>query len=900
MSKASKFIIIDGNSLIHRAFYALPLLTTTQGVFTNAVYGFTNMLLKLMEEEKPDYLVVAFDKGKPTFRVETYAEYKGHRKGTPDELRPQFPIVKEVLEAMCIPFFEEEGYEADDLIGTLVSRAEKEGINSLVVTGDRDALQLVSDATEVLITRKGISEIEKMDGAALEEKYGLTPQQIIDLKALMGDSSDNIPGVPGVGEKTALKLLHQFGSVEKLYEEIDQVTGKLKDKLLANKDLAWISKGLATIVRDVPMEISWDECRVCEPDDRRLLELFKNLEFKNLVKKVMDRLGTQGISLEKEKMGDGIGVGKPRQDALFTVEGAYKPVITLDHWEDLRERLKTVTDVTLAALSTSPKGQEGKVAALVLSVEPGENWYLDLSYEVFLNPEVMEEFLTFLDDSGINKIVHDGKRLLWLFRNSGWSLQGLAFDTMVAAYLVNPAKPSLKFREVCLEYINTVIPAEDTPENWSAGAALLWQLRDVLNERLLEMGMEKLYYEVELPLVEVLAHMEMAGVTVDGNRLQEMSVELTKVVNDLTEVIYALAGENFNINSPKQLAVILFEKLNLPVLKKTKTGYSTDAEVLEQLAEEHQIVDKILEYRQYVKLKSTYVDGLSALINPVTGKIHTTFNQTVTATGRLSSTEPNLQNIPIRLEEGRKIRKVFMPSGSGNLMVAADYSQIELRILAHISGDANLIDAFLEEQDIHTRTASEVFDVDRTEVTSEMRSRAKAVNFGIVYGISDFGLARDIKVSRTEAKLYIESYFHRYPGVKAWIDEIIAQAKSQGYVTTLLNRRRYLPDILSKNFNIRSFGERTAMNTPIQGSAADIIKLAMVKIQDQLGARDLKTQMVLQVHDELIFDVPKEELEEVVALVKESMEGAIKLKVPLVVDVKVGPNWYDAQLIGKA
>ncbi|MDA8234499.1 MAG: DNA polymerase I [Clostridia bacterium] len=891
MAKASKFIIIDGNSLIHRAFYALPLLTTSQGVFTNAVYGFTNMLLKIMEEEKPDYLVVAFDKGKPTFRVETYAEYKGHRKGTPDELRPQFPIVKQVLEAMCIPFFEEEGYEADDLIGTLVSRAEQEGINSRVVTGDRDALQLVSEATQVLITRKGISEIEKFDGAALEEKYGLTPQQIIDLKALMGDSSDNIPGVPGVGEKTALKLLHQFGSVEKLYEEIDQVTGKLKDKLLANKDLAWISKGLATIVRDVPMEISWDECRVCEPDDPRLLELFKNLEFKNLVKKVMDRMGAQGIGSGKGS--GGVAPEPAHQGAFFAVEGAYKTVVTLNDWEDLRERLKTVTDVTLAALSADPKGHAGQVAALVLGLKSGENWYLDLSCEVFLNPEVMEELFAFLDDSGINKIVHDGKRLLWLFCNTGWPLQGLAFDTMVAAYLVNPAKPSQKFREVCLEYLNTVIPGEDTPENWSAGAALLWQLRDVLNERLLEMGMEKLYYEVELPLVEVLAGMEMAGVAVDGNRLREMSVELTKIIDDLTEVIYALAGENFNINSPKQLAVILFEKLNLPVLKKTKTGYSTDAEVLEQLAEEHQIVDKILEYRQYVKLKSTYVDGLSALINPATGKIHTTFNQTVTATGRLSSTEPNLQNIPIRLEEGRKIRKVFMPSPD-NLMVTADYSQIELRILAHISGDANLINAFLEEQDIHTRTASEVFDVATTEVTSEMRSRAKAVNFGIVYGISDYGLARDIKVSRTEAKLYIESYFHRYPGVKAWIDEIIAQAKSQGYVTTLLNRRRYLSDILSKNFNIRSFGERTAMNTPIQGSAADIIKLAMVKIQDQLAARDLKTQMLLQVHDELIFDVPKDELEEVVALVKDSMEGAIKLKVPLVVDVKVGPNWYDA------
>jgi len=897
MSKNKKFIIIDGNSLIHRAFYALPLLTTTQGVFTNAVYGFTNMLLKIMEDEKPDYLVVAFDKGKPAFRVETYAEYKGHRKGTPEELRPQFPIVKEVLQAMCIPVFEEEGYEADDLIGTLVSRAEREGINSLVVTGDRDALQLISENTQVLITRKGISEIEKYDRAALEAKYGLTPQQVIELKGLMGDSSDNIPGIPGVGEKTALKLIHQFGSIEKLYEEIDQVGGKLKDKLLAHKDLAWISKGLATIVRDVPLEVSWEDCRVCDADDRRLLELFKNLEFKNLAKKVMDRLGAKGIGPQEGK-GEEARDGQGCQPSLFsTGEGSYKPVVSLNDWEELKDRLERAADFTLAALSTDPKGQDGKIAAIALGLEPGEGWFLDLNCEVFQNPEVYEELQAFMGDPGLNKICHDGKRLFWLCHNSGWPLQGLAFDTMVAAYLVNPAKPSQKYREVCLEYLNTVVPAEDTWENWCAGADLLWPLKDLLNERLLEMDMEKLYYEVELPLVEVLARMEMAGVNVDGARLQEMSMKLTEIIDDLTQVIYALAGETFNINSTKQLAVILFEKLNLPVLKKTKTGYSTDAEVLEQLAEEHQIVQKILEYRQYVKLKSTYVDGLSALINPGTGKIHTTFNQTITATGRLSSTEPNLQNIPIRLEEGRKIRKVFVPSSDGHLMVAADYSQIELRILAHISGDANLIEAFLEEQDIHTRTAAEVFGVDMAEVTSEMRSRAKAVNFGIVYGISDFGLARDIKVSRTEARLYIESYFSRYPGVKAWIDEIIARAKNQGYVTTLLNRRRYLPDILSKNFNIRSFGERTAMNTPIQGSAADIIKLAMVKVADELAARELKTKMVLQVHDELIFDVPKEELDDIIPLVKEAMEGAMRLKVPLVVDVKVGPNWYDTRKI---
>ncbi|MDA8210409.1 MAG: DNA polymerase I [Clostridia bacterium] len=940
-----KCILIDGNSLIHRAFWALPLLTTTGGEFTNAVYGFTNMLLRIMEEEKPDYLAVAFDKGRPAFRVEAFAEYKGHRKATPDELRPQFALVKEVLAALNIPCFELEGYEADDLIGTLSAQAETEGLNTLILSGDRDNLQLVSPRVQVLLTRKGISDLDRCDEEGVEAKYGLRPEQIIDLKGLMGDSSDNIPGIPGVGEKTALKLLKEFGSVESLLANLEEVSGaKLKEKIAQNRDLALLSKKLATIVRDAPIHVEWERIKVEEPNWEQLLELYRRLEFRNLAKKVMDVLDAKrrearaatGDAKDRDAGNEQADVetrvaARDTPEAMEPETGGlaedrplaptFVKVSDRKEWMEALTELKAAREVVVGFRGSRKNWQEGVLAGLVLSPKVGKAYFLDLGElsqslsdgpgsqenslvnigDISLSPgglsrEMLnQELAEWWSNPEVEKICHNGKELHWLLYNEGLRLAGLAFDTMVASYLVNPARDSQSLEQVVYEHTKTVLPEGEDYLEFCRRTDMLWRLRDVLKEKIRLGEMERLFYQVELPLVTILADMEIAGVRVDGSQLEEMSQSLGEAIEELTGIIYKLCGEEFNINSTKQLAVILFEKLGLPVIKKTKTGYSTDAEVLAELAQHHEVVEKLLEYRQLVKLKSTYADGLAGLINKNTGKIHTTFNQTVTATGRLSSTEPNLQNIPIRLELGRKIRKVFVPSVPENLLLTADYSQIELRVLAHISGDENLREAFLKKQDIHTRTASEVFGVALEQVTSEMRGRAKAVNFGIVYGLSDYGLSQDIKVSRKEAKLYIDNYFDRYPGVRRYIARIIQMAKDEGYVTTLMNRRRYLPDVLSANRNVRAFGERTAMNTPIQGTAADIIKIAMVKVQRALEKAGLKTTMLLQVHDELIFEVPPEELEQVTQLVKENMEQALELSVPLVVDVKTGPNWYDVR-----
>lgn len=878
MSNKEKFIIIDGNSLIYRAFFALPLLSTSQGQFTNAVYGFTNMLLKILEDEKPDYIGVAFDKGRPAFRLESYAEYKGHRPQTPSELGPQFGLAKQVLVAMGIPVMELEGYEADDIIGTLSARAEAKGIETVIVTGDKDAFQLISSHTKVLVTRKGITEVELVDEAGLREKYNLQPAQIIDLKGLMGDSSDNIPGVAGVGEKTALKLLYEFNSIEEVYKNLDNVKGKLKEKLAQGEQQARLSKELATICREVPVDFSWDELQLTPSDDEKLLELFKALEFKNLVKKLLERRRA-GVS--------------DTNDATLSEATTIEVCAQLLSEAEIHrlQQLPKDSQIAVYLVSDNSHWQKANITHGVVSFGVGENYYFPFTTDVV---PWLKELLEKVD---IPKVCHDGKQLIWLAHRAGIKVQGLAFDTMVASYVVNPANSNQDLEAVALEHLNKVLPKADQASGWCARADVIWELKSSLSEKLHEQAMDELFYQVEMPLVTVLAELEITGVRVNGEQLGEMGQKLGESIEVLTKDIYTLAGEEFNINSTKQLGQILFEKLHLPVIKKTKTGYSTDASVLEELAEQHEAVKKILEYRQLVKLKSTYVDGLRALINPETGRIHTTFNQTVTATGRLSSTEPNLQNIPIRMEEGRKIRKVFGASEETNVILAADYSQIELRILAHMSEDASLQEAFLEEQDIHIRTASEVFGVPMDQVTREMRSRAKAVNFGIVYGISDYGLSQDLKITRKEAKTYIDSYFARYPGVKRYIDTVIQKARETGYVTTILNRRRYLPDIFSSNFNVRSFGERTAMNTPIQGSAADIIKLAMIEIQQEIKRRGLNSRMILQVHDELIFDVPEVELEEMIDLVKSYMQEAVPLSVPLVVDVKVGPNWYDVKEI---
>lgn len=869
-----KLLLIDGNSLMHRAFYAIPSLATSKGVPTNAVFGFTNMIFRLLKEEKPDYMAVAFDKKAPTFRHIEFQDYKATRAKAPEELLIQFPLLKEILSAMNIKFLEVEGFEADDVLGTLSKKAEEKGLFTLIVTGDKDALQLISEKTHVMLTKKGITEMEVYDQKKFYEKYELNPSCIPDLKGLMGDASDNIPGVPGVGEKTAIKLLKEFENLENLYESLskeedERVKGKLKENLLANKDQALKSKRLATIIRDVPIIVDFMELRVKDPDKERLISLFKELEFNSLIKRISVKIeeGDEDKAAEKTL--------KIKEE--IEEEPQEKAYIIKDR-EDLY-RLK----------------EDAKNAGM-LSVFLSQNRLLfsegrrvfSLSLERLQDNDVKNQLREiFLIDS-IRKIAHDGKMLIEYFAKLGISFS-YEFDTMIASYLINSSKNRYDLESVAYEYLGVDLKDKADEEKCFS----LIPLEGVLEERLKNDGLEGLFYFIEMPLCHILADMEMTGFKVDREKLKKLSNEFGERLIKLTEEIYELAGISFNINSTKQLGEVLFEKLQLPTVKKKKTGYSTDAEVLEKLRGAHPIIEKLLEYRFLMKMKSTYADGLLNMVDKETSRIHTSFNQTITATGRISSTEPNLQNIPVKTEIGKKIRGVFVADGPGHILLSADYSQIELRILAHVSGDEKLIESFIKGEDIHTRTASEVFGVPLEKVTPEMRNRAKAVNFGIIYGISDFGLAQSLNISTKEAKEYIENYFKRYPKVKEFIDETIKKAKTLGYVTTIFNRRRYLPEISSRNFNLRSFAERAAVNSPIQGSAADIIKLAMVKIYRELKRRGYRTRLLLQIHDELIFDVPLEELDSVRNLVKYQMEKVVELRVPLTVDMKEGFTWEE-------
>ncbi|MFZ7102702.1 MAG: DNA polymerase I [Peptococcaceae bacterium] len=869
--KKQKFIVIDGNSLANRAFYAIPLLSNSKGIITNAAYGFTNMLNKIFTDEQPDYIAVAFDKSRVVFRHQQYAQYKAQRKGMPEELRPQMNLIKDILRAMKIAIYEMEGYEADDLIGTMVKWAEKEDLETLIVTGDRDALQLVSARTKVLLTRKGISELEIFDEDAIREKYNLTPRQIIDLKGLMGDASDNIPGVPGVGEKTALKLLAEYGSVENVLANLEDFKGKkLGEKLSENSEQAILSKQLATIYCCIDMELHKEDLKAREPDYHALIPIYEELDFKNLLK-------------------NSLAEGKTAKE---TMEIKGKVIGTPAELKDLLSQTDTITELTFILKYTTSDAYRGQVEAIGLLIG---GQYCQVRCEDNFK-EYAEVLRPYLENESIQKTTYDAKAAYIFFGREKIKMKGIRWDVLLGSYLLNPSANDLSLPALIYEYLQKVL-AEEEQEKFFGQIDGIRQLGTVIEEKLSATGLLKLYEEVELPLSRVLAAMELQGVKLDKEQLLIMGKDLELRIDDLIAKIYSLAGEEFNINSPKQLGVILFEKLGLSAIKKTKTGYSTNAEVLETLAEEHEIVKEILNYRQLVKLKSTYIDGLLNIIQPKTKKVHTSFNQTITATGRLSSTEPNLQNIPIRLEEGRRIRKAFIPSKDGHILFTADYSQIELRILAHIAQDEVLIGAFREGQDIHTRTASEVFNVPMDKVTKDMRRHAKAVNFGIVYGLSDFGLGRDLGINRKEAKRYIENYFARYSGVKIWIDKIIAEAREKGYVTTLCGRRRYLNDILSKNYNLRSFAERTAMNTPIQGSAADIIKIAMVNIYNELRDNQFTAKMILQVHDELVFEVPPQEISRLILLVKNEMENAYPLNVPLKVDMQVGFNWYDLETI---
>ncbi|ADH60587.1 DNA polymerase I [Thermoanaerobacter mathranii subsp. mathranii str. A3] len=870
-----KFLIIDGSSLMYRAYYALPMLTTSEGLPTNALYGFTMMLIKLIEEEKPDYIAIAFDKKAPTFRHKEYQDYKATRQAMPEELAEQVDYLKEIIDGFNIKTLELEGYEADDIIGTISKLAEEKGMEVLVVTGDRDALQLVSDKVKIKISKKGITQMEEFDEKAILERYGITPQQFIDLKGLMGDKSDNIPGVPNIGEKTAIKLLKDFGTIENLIQNLSQLKGKIKENIENNKELAIMSKRLATIKRDIPIEIDFEEYKVKKFNEEKLLELFNKLEFFSLIDNI-------------------------KKESSIEIVDNHK----VEKWSkvDIKELVTLLQDNRNIAFY--PLIYEGEIKKIAFSFGK-DTVYID----VFQTEDLKEIF----EKEDFEFTTHEIKDFLVRLSYKGIECKSKYIDTAVMAYLLNPSESNYDLDRVLKKYLKVDVPSyegifgkgrdkkkiEEIDENILADyicsrCVYLFDLKEKLMNFIEEMDMKKLLLEIEMPLVEVLKSMEVSGFTLDKEVLKELSQKIDDRIGEILDKIYKEAGYQFNVNSPKQLSEFLFEKLNLPVIKKTKTGYSTDSEVLEQLVPYNDIVSDIIEYRQLTKLKSTYIDGFLPLMDE-NNRVHSNFKQMVTATGRISSTEPNLQNIPIREEFGRQIRRAFIPRSRDGYIVSADYSQIELRVLAHVSGDEKLIESFMNNEDIHLRTASEVFKVPMEKVTPEMRRAAKAVNFGIIYGISDYGLSRDLKISRKEAKEYINNYFERYKGVKDYIEKIVRFAKENGYVTTIMNRRRYIPEINSRNFTQRSQAERLAMNAPIQGSAADIIKMAMVKVYNDLKKLKLKSKLILQVHDELVVDTYKDEVDIIKKILKENMENVVQLKVPLVVEIGVGPNWFLAK-----
>ena len=872
-------ILIDGNSLMNRAYYALPELMNKKGQHTNAIYGFANILFKIMDTYKPSHISVAFDLKAPTFRHKQYDAYKGNRKKMPDELREQVEPLKKMIDAFGINRIELEGYEADDLIGTVAKNFEQDGFEVYIITGDKDALQLVSDKIKVLFTKKGISELDEYDPDKMTEKYELTPQQFIDLKGLMGDQSDNIPGVAGIGEKTGIKLLKEYGSIENIYMNIDEISKSIKAKLEAGYDMAFLSKSLATIMVDIPLELKVDEFEKKDIDKNTLISLFSEFEFNSLI-------------------------GKVGNDESGLIDKVQKEYLISNDIELLIDKATSLKSLNLFSIAKSGLVSDKRLINLFAKIDEEffniEEKDVSKLKDVFENPE-------------IKKYGYNLKNDCLILKPYEINLTGLYFDIAIAEYLIDSTSSNYEIKDIALKYnLGDVLSLEELlgkgkskkdfkdllDAQISGYACSVLDIVDNGKEALIttieNYTMHNLFYEVEMPLVEILADMEYIGISADKEVLNELKQKFDIEIKTLEVSIYEYAGENFNINSPKQLGHILFDKLGLPAIKKTKTGYSTNAEVLEALSDKHPIIDKITLYRQYTKLQSTYVDGLLNIINPKTGRIHSSFNQTITTTGRISSTEPNMQNIPVRLEIGRELRKVFV-APEDMYLVDADYSQIELRILAHIANDEGLIDAFSKGDDIHTITASEVFNVPLDEVTKELRSAAKAVNFGIVYGISDFGLSNNLGISKQVAKEYIDNYFARYPYVKKYMEDIVEKAKNDGYVETYIGRRRYIPELGSNNFIMKNLGKRLAMNTPIQGSAADVIKIAMVKVYARLKSEGLKSKLILQVHDELIIESPDSEKSYVADLLKEEMESAVDLNVKLTVDAKWGKSWYETK-----
>ncbi len=864
-----KLLILDSNSILNRAFYGVRYLSAKDGTPTNAIYGFLNILLKLIKEQEPDYICAAFDVKAPTFRHKQYEGYKAQRKPMPEGLAAQMPLAKDVLRAMGVTILEKEGYEADDIIGTVARLCEESEISCFIATGDKDDLQLASDKTKVIltVTKSGYNETIIYDDKAVKEKYHVTPTEFIDVKALMGDPSDNIPGVKGVGEKTAMSLIEKHHSIEYIYENIDGIglKGAMLQKMKDGREMAFMSKELATINRNTPIEFNAEECVFDGFENNgELYEILKRLELNSIIKK-LDLSGGDNVKENEDIFKD------------FSYQVGDKNMISGD-------KVNVVIDFDGDNISSAAVGV-------------GNN-------AVVLNEQ--DDIKELLEDDSIAKVMFDVKEAI-VKLNGRIDIKNIVDDTAIAAYLVDPAKNEYTIEKLASEYFGTVIEKPevkqlsllddvetDRSEYLAKCAVALGVLNERIGDKIKENGQEKLYNEVELPLVTVLAHLEINGFLVDDNQLKEFADKLGEKIDALTNEIYMLAGEEFNINSPKQLGVILFEKLELKPVKKTKTGYATNADVLEKLRDKHPIVNFIMEYRQLAKLKSTYCDGLTAVVNPNTHRIHSVFTQTVTVTGRLSSTEPNLQNIPTRTELGREIRKMFVAK-DGYVLVDADYSQIELRVLAHIANDETMINAFRNNEDIHAVTASQVLGIPLEDVTKEQRSSAKAVNFGIVYGIGEFSLAQDLHISVKEAKAYIESYLEKYHGVRNYMESIKEQAKKDGYVKTMLNRIRYIPELKSPNYNIRQFGERVALNTPIQGTAADIIKLAMVRVDNRLINEGLKSKLILQVHDELIVEAHKDEVDKVKQILSEEMQGAMELNVPLKVDMSTGHSWYDAK-----
>ena len=901
-----KIVLIDGNSILNRAFYGImgnKMLTTPDGKYTNAVYGFLAILFKVLEDIEPEYLMVTFDLKAPTARHKLYDGYKATRKGMPNELAEQMPILKDILKSMNIKVIEKEGYEADDVLGTMAKRAEKDGFDVTIVSGDRDTFQLTSNRVKVRIphTKMGKTETETFGREEVLKKYGVTPKQLIEVKGLQGDTSDNIPGVPGIGEKTALELVKKYKTIDGIYEAIekgeDDLKPKAKERLLEKKELAMLSRTLGTINLEVPIEENLEEFKIKEWNKEEVFSKFKELNFNRFI----DRFNLKSEEGPKQNLAE-----------LFEIK-------TLNTENEIKALLEKIQNQLVFMLGTEQVEQE----KLIIKKQIKSIYiYIDNTvYEIKFNTneEFISYFKTIFENENIQKYSYRLNETYVLLMQNGICLKGIKFDTEIAAYLLNPSNGKYKLDELANQYLNIDIPeylesvgAKQQKETQMTlfsqdemnvdfekyqNAIYMYtiaKLAEIMNKKLEEINSLKLFENIEMPLIKVLAEMQYEGIYVDKQELVSFGVKLKEDIEVIKQEIYKLAGEEFNINSTLQLGNILFEKLKLPVYKKTKKGYSTDVDILEKLKPEHPIIEKILEYRGFMKLNSTYIEGLIVYINEYTHKIHSYFHQTITATGRISSTEPNLQNIPTRAEQGKQIKKAFKAQ-EGNIFIDADYSQIELRILAHISNDTNMREAFLNEEDIHKQVASKVFNVPLEEVTKEQRTAAKAVNFGIVYGISGFGLAEQLGISRKKAEQYIEQYLEKYKGVKEFMDKIVEKAKEQGYVETLFHRRRYIPELSSNNYMVRQFGARAAMNTPIQGTAADIMKIAMIEVNKKLEEEKLNAKLILQIHDELLIECKIEEKEEVKKILKESMENAVKLSIPLEVEVSEADNWYDVK-----